>query len=81
LSTPADQSLVPVLASYQTQLCAAPTCSNDTITGLVTSFLDGCSQDLEQQNVPITDATRQVVLDNAPEVYNLIKDVACLRNA
>jgi len=81
LSTPANASLVPVIANYEKAVCAAPTCSNSTITSLVQNIATGCASDLSGLGIDTNSSSAQSAIQQyAAPVYLLVKDLICLRN-
>jgi len=67
-----NTSIIPNINTYLTGLCAAPACTNTTITNATSQILAGCSSDLS--NFGISNTTVNYVFG----AYSTIREVACL---
>lgn len=73
LLTSSDNSIVPVLDNFMTELCYNQPCSNDTLTQAAQQISQGCASDLQASN--ITADTITMIFD----IYPTLREVLCLK--
>ena len=71
--TSSDNSIVPVLDNFMTELCYNQPCSNDTLTQAAQQISQGCASDLQASN--ITADTITMIFD----IYPTLREVLCLK--
>ncbi|KAG6826791.1 hypothetical protein H0H92_014399 [Tricholoma furcatifolium] len=78
LLTNSNASVVQPINSWLTGLCAAPACSNSTLSAIVTNATAGCSAELAAIGLSSSDNTAVVSL--VQEYYPIVRQTVCLQD-
>jgi len=75
-STTANTSVIQPVDSWLQGVCAAPACSNDTLSQAAQNITTGCQSDLSSIGISSDDA--QSIVSSVLPLYPTIRKVACL---
>lgn len=76
--TDSSASVVDPINNWLTSLCAAPSCSNDTIAAIVTNATTGCATDLAA--IGYTAESTPAVSALIQQYYPTVRNVVCLKD-
>jgi hypothetical protein len=68
-----NDSIIPTLDNFMTELCYNEPCSNDTLTQAAQQISQGCASDLQASN--ISSSTIEMIFN----VYPILREVLCLK--
>lgn len=78
VSNSSSTSLVGPLNTWLTGLCSQPLCSNATLSALVTNVTSGCSNELEEVGLGISDPATFTAL--VEQFYPAVRQAFCLKD-
>ena len=77
ISGNSSTAITPAVDNWLTGLCAAPACSNATITSVVSNVTAGCSTELSTEGVSTENNAQISAL--IQQYYPTVRSIACLK--